>query len=272
MALLFLVPHLLWQTFGRQAGLNLRHHVHTIKSQADTNEAVRLFVRSLEFYLNNRRKSYYGFRCQTLHLGYTLTYLAVKFLYIINTISQFCLLNAFLSFPPTTHGISGLRRLLVGEHAFESPRFPRVTMCDFMTRHLGSNQHWYAVQCNLPINIYNDRIFAAIWIWLIALTALNIISFVSWMIFLTHRYRLASIEKYLSISADDDVENDGLWPGAVSVKSKEFVNYLQSDGYVMFRIVAHNIDAVLAERLIQLLYKSYCRSARNHFYKDEYQL
>ena len=252
MALLFLIPHLLWKTFGRRAGLNLRRHVHAIKTQEDQDKGVDRFTSSLELYLNSS---------QNIPIGYTSTYLTVKLLYIINTISQFFLLNAFLSFPFTTHGMVGLRRLFASEHLFESPRFPRVTMCDFMTRHLGSNQHWYAIQCNLPINIYNDRIFATIWIWLIVLTILNTISLISWLISLTHRHRLASIKKYLSISADTTSANQG-----PSLPPSGFTNYLQRDGYLMFRIIAHNTDDVLAGRLIQSLYESYRRSPRNHWF------
>jgi hypothetical protein len=59
-----------------------------------------------------------------------------------------------------------------GEDWFESPRFPRITMCDFMVRRLGSNQHWYSVQCNLPFNIF---------------------SIISWMISLSRSRRLENI-------------------------------------------------------------------------------
>jgi hypothetical protein len=79
----------------------------------------------------------------------TLLYIFVKILYLINCLGQFYILSSFLSFPFYKFGIEWLLTMSSKIHnrvnhnqSNDSKWFPRVVMCDFMVRHLGSNQHW----------------------------------------------------------------------------------------------------------------------------------
>jgi hypothetical protein len=80
--------------------------------------------------------------------GLSLLYLFVKILYLINCFGQFYLLTIFLSFSFHKFGYEWLSMTLtkvqtkINNQTNESKWFPRVVMCDFMVRHLGSNQHW----------------------------------------------------------------------------------------------------------------------------------
>lgn len=280
MALLFLVPKYVWHSFTRRGGLNLRRLVQTIKDKPDPKDGVTLVKRTLKLHLDTRNTLRgticCGKRCRGFYSSFTTMYFTVKILYVINTVTQFFLLNAFLSFNFTGYGVEALNRMFNGEDWFESPRFPRVTMCDFMIRHLGSNQHWYAIQCNLPINMYNEKIFFGIWIWLIVLTILNIISIIIWAVSLMPRRRLATVKKYLKINPAAPREGESLLSNAQTTTTTsttmrkpysgispreciEFNNYMHVDGFLIFEIIAHNTDDLVAGQIIEHLYTTYER-------------
>ena len=270
MALLFLLPKTLWHSFTRQGGLNIRRLVQLIKEKPDAEKGVDFVKRTLKVYFDTQNNLHgticCGFRCQNFYFGYTLMYFTSKILYVINSLIQFFLLNAFLSFNFTRYGVDGLNKLFYtdynsGPDWFESPRFPRVTMCDFMVRRLGSNQHWYALQCNLPINIFNEKIFLGIWIWLIFLTIINIISIISWIIALTKARRMVAIKKYLRVVRDVPSKRDRSTMRRDDID--DFIDYLHIDGFLVFRIFAHNTDEIVAGQIIEHLYRNFETRTRN---------
>ncbi len=57
-----------------------------------------------------------------------------------------------------------------------------MTLCDFMIREVGNpnKSHKYTVQCVLPINLFNQQIFTAIWFWYILVLAWNIAELIIW--------------------------------------------------------------------------------------------
>jgi hypothetical protein len=277
MALLFLLPRFIWHSFPQHGGVNIRRLVKGIRSNTDDGKGLEIAKRTLKLYLDVQSDFQgtvgYISACRRLYCGHTLAYFGIKFLYVMNTISQFFLLNAFLSFHFHNYGFEIFKKISQGEDWFESPRFPRVTMCDFMVRRLGSNQHWYSVQCNLPFNMYNEKIFLGVWIWLIILTILNILSIISWIISLTKAHRLSSIKKYLTISRSIPMERESLLSSVTitsDTKEKDtderlnsFINYLHLDGYLFFRLIARNTDEIVAGKIMKYLYTNYKRPSEN---------
>ena len=271
MGMFFLIPKFVWHTFNRQAGINIRRLVQTIKDKPDEDKGIDFVKQSLRSYLDRLNKLHgtncCGARCNNFYLGYTITYFIVKLLYVINTLAQFFLLNAFLSFHFTGYGVESLNKLFSGEDWFESPRFPRVTMCDFMIRHLGSNQHWYAIQCNLPINMYNEKIFLGIWIWLLVLTGLNVASMISWIISLSSSRRLSTTRKYLDVSKATSSESEPLLSTTSKsrrVDDSDFTEYMHLDGFLIFKIIAHNTDEIAAGKIIKYLHEKFELQNGNH--------
>ena len=260
---------MIWRAFARQGGVNIKRIVHTIKGE-DANKGVASAEHTLKFYLDTHKTLEgticCGIRCPGYDFGYTSMYFGIKILYIVNTLCQFFLLNAFLSFNFTGYGPEGFDKLLSGENWIDSPRFPRVTMCDFMIRHLGSNQHWYAIQCNLPINMYNEKIFLGIWMWLLILTVLNILSIIPWIISLSRPYRISVIKRYLKtrVPPSEVIEESSLLTttskrhSQIEIKYfKEFIDYLDVDGFLIFQIIANNTDEITAGKIIENLYRNY---------------
>ncbi|KAK7112758.1 innexin unc-7-like isoform X2 [Littorina saxatilis] len=77
--------------------------------------------------------------------------------------------------------------------------FPRETLCDFKVRQM-SNVQDFTVQCVLPINMWSEKVFLALWFWLVLLVLANAYSYQYWfrkLIFSSNRRHLAS--KHLRI-------------------------------------------------------------------------
>ena len=44
-----------------------------------------------------------------------------------------------------------------------------------------TNVHRFTVQCVLPINLFNEKIFIFIWFWLFAMAVVSLVSIVHWL-------------------------------------------------------------------------------------------
>ena len=178
MGLFFQLPQMFWRFATHFCGIHLESIIKIVKEQPENKKPVGEFCALLTQHLKPRRN---GKLAKLRKRRLTVLYFLVKVFYIVNVVLQFFILNKFLAFNLQDFGAETLVKFFTNSDTFESRRFPRITMCDFMIRHLGSNQHWYAVQCNLPINMYNEKIFFIIWIWFIVLIVLNCLSLFYWI-------------------------------------------------------------------------------------------
>ena len=178
----------------------------------------------------------------------------VKFLYVINAFMQFFILNNFLGKEFGLFGFEVFNRL-VNDNADDiktSPRFPRVTLCDFQIRQMQNVQSW-TVQCVLPINLFNEKIFLFLWFWLLVLCILSFISLCTssyTMIFPLKR--MTYIKKCLKLRH--------VYTGRKDERKAltQFVySYLKCDGFYVILVVGRNGTQMLASHLLEKLYKIY---------------
>uniref|UniRef100_A0A5K3EP58 Innexin n=1 Tax=Mesocestoides corti TaxID=53468 RepID=A0A5K3EP58_MESCO len=154
-------------------------------------------------------------------------YLITKALYIFNVVGQFFLMNRILGTNYTFYGLDLIRDIAEGYLWEESGNFPRITLCDFEIRKL-ANSHRYTVQCVLPINMFNEKIFIFLWFWFILVSA-----------FLKLR--------------------DSLEPGEKK-KSFTFIDsYLRQDGVFILRLVAQNAGELVASEIVEKLWQMFKR-------------
>lgn len=170
---------------SRYLGFDLQTLIQEIKKvvKRDIHKVALQIHIALKFnvskYSNNRRRSFYYFArllpysgtCRkdnssrlifSVYAGnrLSLLYFFVKILYIINCFCQFHLLSIFLSFSFPWFGYEWISMTLtkvqtkINNQTNDSKWFPRVVMCDFMIRQLGSNQHWMYV---ILWNIHSSR-------------------------------------------------------------------------------------------------------------------
>lgn len=158
-------------------------------------------------------------------------------------IAQILWLNKFLGTDYHMYGWRVLKHMVKGESWSTSERFPRVTLCDFSIRTLG-NIHNYTVQCSLPLNLFNEKIFIFIWFWFAFVGVSTVLSLFMWIGASIHtpqqfnyiRTRLVAMDKLRNES--DDMVN-------------KFVrNYLRNDGLFLIRMVAKNSSDLIAAELI----------------------
>jgi len=189
-----------------------------------------------------------------------ITYLVIKFMYLINVVGQLFLLDAFLGLPFHSYGLDVIRGIVeVGADWSTSPsavlssaRFPRITMCDLKVRRLGA-VHRYNVQCVLPINLFNEKIFLFLYFWMIFLAALTLYSLIMWIIrFAVGNGRRQYVKRHLRFV--DKLTNDH----EKKVTAREFVhNYLGEDGVFILRLVAHNTNTITVTEFVVALWENY---------------
>ncbi|VDK25407.1 unnamed protein product [Taenia asiatica] len=218
-AILFYVPHLIWQALSVfTLGDNLNylitcaqtattsddlatrsklvqvcaHHLHLLSRQhTDTRQS------TLSRF---QRKALASTQCASLcvfgkRLGNrtAVLYLFVKFLYIVNCLGQLFIVMRFLG--PDNASQSCLLAFSRRLFNFASRRqewggsdlFPLQTLCPIRVPNLGVRAQLYTAICALPVNMLNEKIYLFLWVWIIAALLVSIITAGLWMLRLLSR-------------------------------------------------------------------------------------
>ncbi|VDP26853.1 unnamed protein product [Soboliphyme baturini] len=196
----------------------------------------------------------FGFLVYGKHFGIYVTglYLFIKFMYIVNVICQFFILNSFLGPQYTFWGLEILRDLAYGREWHESGHFPRVTMCDFDVRVLG-NLHRWTVQCVLMINMFNEKIYLFLWWWFLIIAILTCINFFYWLfVSISRSSQQEFVARYLRVS-----ENFSDKPGEKRLLQRFVRRMLRPDGVFLLRIVSVNAGDIPTTDLVHYLWRQF---------------
>ncbi|ELU15637.1 hypothetical protein CAPTEDRAFT_92929, partial [Capitella teleta] len=152
-------------------------------------------------------------------------------------------------------GVHVVRALLRGEDWRATSRFPRVTLCDFEVRVLGA-VHKHTVQCVLPINLFNEKIFVFIWFWF---TFVAVTTFFSLFYWLGKALNRGGQERYISrqLCALDRISRE-----TESRTSKFTRDYMRQDGVFVARLIGKNAGDIIAAEIIAGLWDIYMREER----------
>ncbi|KAL8564088.1 hypothetical protein ACOMHN_034565 [Nucella lapillus] len=271
MAFLFKFPCYVWSLFSEASGIDLGKvcdDTESLVAQADstrTQGVDRLAIhidRWLKAHRFHQTSSFNRFRQHVSSLlcvfgmkrepSYlSLLYLFMKMLYTVNVVCQFFLLTAFLGEWHLTYGADVLKGFFSHEGWKESPRFPRVTLCDFDIRQLQNIQR-YTVQCTLNVNVYLDKVFFFLWFWLIFVALVTTCSFVFWLwrVFSRQNHK-DYVKKYLVIQDKLKTKED-------RKLIKQFVqDYLHDDGVFLLRMMARNSHIILMSEILGQLFENF---------------
>ena len=122
-------------------------------------------------------------------------------------------------------------------------------MCDFLIREVGNpnKSHKYTVQCVLPINLFNQQIFTAIWFWYLIVLIWNLVECVKWISrcipYKANKWITQRISLINNLLTED------------SERLRHFLSiYLEPDGIFMIRMISNNTSDYVATDLIHHLW------------------
>lgn len=262
-AFFFYLPRMLWRSMNTRSGIDLQYLV--VKSKENKGEVnEKAIVRLIETYCEpyGEGKDDFGNRfCRALfctsgkRLGNYLrsVYVIVKLLYLINSLIQLILIHFILGQPGWLYGIDIWYQIFIQNSVLtDSPYFPRVTLCDLRIREVG-NLHRYTVQCVLPINMLNEKLFSLAWFWLIYVCASNLISFVVTLFeSLVGQSRVSFIRDLYRTSSPDSTINE--------ILMNDFTRkHLMQDGVLILEILSRNGSAVCITQVVKRLFDNYVK-------------
>ncbi|CAG2214609.1 inx [Mytilus edulis] len=274
-ALMFKIPNIAWRLLNGYSGINMDKicilSESTLMSSPDDRQKnishiakyMHRWIESQRDFHDNalvrmrRRVSSVIIFCLGKRDGTFLTgyYIFIKFLYAANVVGQFFLLNAFMATDYNVFGFEVMSYLFTNGEWTPSPRFPRVTLCDFVIRQL-SNHHRYTVQCVLPLNLFNEKIFIFLWFWLFLMAFLTFFNFASWLYYtLFKENRTRYVKKYLNLCNE-------ISTGFDKKLARKFADdYLRNDGIFVLRVIEKNSSGMVLCDLVISLWK---------LFKEEY--
>src|SRR6218665_1382299 len=273
-ALLFYLPCLLWRIFSERSGININNLVEAAETIQNAlyperrDKTIKYMIRHLDHYLDYQREYRGGccagvrrflarhlfFVCGNRYGNYLLTlYLITKVLYFINLMAQLFMLNAFLGTNYHLYGIEVIRDLVIGKQLKTAAKFPRITLCDFEIRQMG-NIHRHTVQCVLPINLFNEKIYIFLWFWMVFVAMATCASFLRWVWLIGFRYsRIRYVRKHLKVMGKLNRDSDR--DRKLSHKFAQM--YLRQDGVFVLKLVAKNSTDLVGADIVSALGDNY---------------
>ena len=186
----------------------------------------------------------------------TCSYLLIKVMYIFNNLIQLFVLDYFLGYNKTYYfyGFHILISMIQGLDWEASDRFPRVILCDFNIRQ-HNNLHRYTLQCALPINLFNEKMFTFIWFLLFVLAVVTFVNLLHWM------------SKTVIISQQTDYIKREL--RSMNLQEHEFDTvkkfagkYLRRDGLLILRLISKNAGDIIAAEILHGLWLNFLPNSR----------
>ena len=263
MAVLFYVPRVVWATFNKKSGIEVTTLTGAaIECQhktdpADREKTLRYMIKHMGRFLGEvRGKLYMSSKLQNIWWRAYGTYLAtlylvIKLAFILNCVAQLILLDHMLGLRDHLHGLNFIQRLLFSEEGVESPLFPRVAMCDFKIRALG-NVRRYTIQCSLPINLFNEKIFISVWFWLVFVAAASVFSFLQWFWYALYYGQHVNYVKTRLITMGKIGENRER--DRIDIFVREF---MRRDGVFLIYLISVNSSDLIASEVVVGLWDHY---------------
>jgi len=277
-SLMFYLPSVVWAINNTRPGLDINRMVLLVSGMDSINPDIR--DKSIKFicrhfdlalaYQREYRQSRFRqcLQCLSRNICFpigriygnylTSLYIFVKLLFIANAFGQIWIMNKFLTSDRDGYYFYGIEVVLAvfRNNQPDTKIFPRITLCDFKIRQM-QNVHDVTVQCALPVNLFNEKIYTYLWFHISLVLILSVYGLFTllWQLFSVNCQ--SYITKYLKVLYK--VRQQG---GVIEVKSvRNFVDsYLRPDGVFALRVISKNTNDIVTTEIIGALYDYYCKS------------
>jgi len=246
-AILFYIPRYIWKynEGGRLAMLvsDMREPIIVIDKNMRS-DRLRIIT---HYFKQNQGK----------HFLYAAKFFACEFLNLINVVGQMYFVDRFLGYEFSTYGMDAIKFSEMEARDRADPMavvFPKVTKCTFHKYGPSGTIQVHDGLCVLPLNIINEKIYVAMWLWFVVLSSIT-------GLFLL--YRLATIVgPGIRIALLQARTARGPSPRGPEMRQKiedlieaPHLNYRQRLGdFFLLYLVAKNVDEVSMKELILALH------------------
>uniref|UniRef100_A0A915PIZ3 Innexin n=1 Tax=Setaria digitata TaxID=48799 RepID=A0A915PIZ3_9BILA len=259
-AMSFVIPHVFWRMLNWTANIQTRAVISmasSIRQMNPKNNETCGIINAIAYHIYHANKDINHLHkiLQNSNLLVAFTrifaksylstiYLITKLLFIVNAMVQFWIVSLYLG----GNGYDLTKALVEEQQTWQTTGlFPRVTMCDFKIRALG-NIHHHTIQCVLMANMFNEKIYIALWWWLLILIILTIINLLYWFYVLnsaTSNYHFLIGLLKLG-QTKENVRNDD-----VQLFAQQFIG----DTTLVLRLVTQNANELVASNITARLYE-----------------
>lgn len=301
-ALFYLLPRLIWRSFSRHSGIDVRnlmdaaHHLKNVKRFHKEKSIVSYLISILHQYLGDPRKkskehhsrihrySSGLFHCllgssNVFHAYLYFLYLFTKLLSLANTFLQLYAIRLLLEERWTVNEtIEGLKKIFSTD-AFKtnpfSKYFPKISMCDFRIIEPNSDEgHKYTVQCQLHRSNLLSLLCLLHSLGVLTINVYNEQVFTVlylWMnfVFLVTLYDFLSWFIFLILPKlrysffSERIQTDQSI-ATIRVTLHAFIyDYLQQDGFFILRLIHSNVGDDVTGTILSHLWKHFQRMDRS---------
>ncbi|CAD5111258.1 unnamed protein product [Dimorphilus gyrociliatus] len=281
--IIFYIPKPLWSFLSQKSGISVSIFTnaaleHEKQNEIDKSENIKNFIKSHLYHFlkdvcrkrlaaekkRKKSKKRKWCLCYDFYGDYLVfSYVFIKFIYVVISVSQLFLLNLFLGMNYHMYGLQMIIDLQNGRDWTVSGRFPTETICDLTIRVLGQ-RHRYTVQCSLPINLFNRMIFFVLWLWFCFVSVATTISLLMWIKRQIISPNYTFIKESLTTSYRFDEEN---------LKKENIKNFtlkfLKRDGMFLIKLIGSNSSQLIAAEIVADLFKRFNKDKANLFNFNE---
>ncbi|CAJ0595913.1 unnamed protein product [Cylicocyclus nassatus] len=200
----------------------------------------------------------------------TVFYGCTKFLYLLNAIIQLYLTTYFLGFPDMHWGVRMMIAFLskksfprmvggvrIPNHGGLShfPYFPLEVGCNYTKISNNNNIHISSIQCMIPLNYINEKLFLFLWFWIVILIMITIVNIVLFFGSIMNKgQREDAILSLLREKEDELLMNDKF-----NLAQKFVHGFMGVDGVLLTRFIKTKAGSMACRDVVQRVWQKYAR-------------